>query len=344
MRTASNDVIRLGSPGDLVGAVPHLLGFVPAESLVVVCLHGPRRRVGLTMRFDLPASRDERAFAMEVSHRAEREQATALFIVLFTAAAGRAGGLPRRRLMDQLAAAIEAPVVDVVLTRDGRWWSYLCDDADCCPPVGRPLDPQAPAVIAFAAANALRGQAVLPDREAVVASVAPIAGPPAAAMQQACRRAATSLEGVPLRLRIRRARRLVDGLVTRYADPPASVTDSEAARLAALLGDVLVRDDLLASGADGQRAEQLRVIAADVARRIPPPHDAPICAVLGWFAYAAGDGVTAAAALERALATDVDYSLARLLADALRRQAPPSVLIDAMRATGGTLPELRRAN
>ena len=48
-------VIRLGSPADLVDAVPYLLGFHPTDSIVLIAVRGSKRRVGLTLRLDLPA-------------------------------------------------------------------------------------------------------------------------------------------------------------------------------------------------------------------------------------------------------------------------------------------------
>ena len=54
MTTSARPLVRLTSPGDIAAAVPHLCGYVPTESLVVLSLRGGRARVGLTMRFDLP--------------------------------------------------------------------------------------------------------------------------------------------------------------------------------------------------------------------------------------------------------------------------------------------------
>src|SRR3712207_6389570 len=46
--------VRLSDPGQVAAALPHLIGFRPRESLVVVSLRGRRRRFGLTARVDLP--------------------------------------------------------------------------------------------------------------------------------------------------------------------------------------------------------------------------------------------------------------------------------------------------
>ena len=47
--------LRLSNPGDLVATVPVLMGFHPVDSLVLIALGGrSRRRIGLTVRLDLP--------------------------------------------------------------------------------------------------------------------------------------------------------------------------------------------------------------------------------------------------------------------------------------------------
>ena len=65
-------VVRLGGPPDIVGAMPSFIGFHPSESLVVMCLHGPRKRNGLTMRFDLPEPRHRQSMVSEVATRVTR--------------------------------------------------------------------------------------------------------------------------------------------------------------------------------------------------------------------------------------------------------------------------------
>ncbi len=45
--------IRVNEPRELLALIPHQLGFVPTNSLVLVSLRGPRSRVGLVARVDL---------------------------------------------------------------------------------------------------------------------------------------------------------------------------------------------------------------------------------------------------------------------------------------------------
>ena len=60
MDATAKTIVKISSPADILGVVPHRVGFHPAESIVVVCLHGPRRRDGLVMRLDLaPPEHDD---------------------------------------------------------------------------------------------------------------------------------------------------------------------------------------------------------------------------------------------------------------------------------------------
>lgn len=128
--------VRLSSPADILAAVPHLLGFHPAQSLVVIGAGGPRDRVKLGFRYDLPdpphagiARRiAEHAAGILAGHRATTVIAVGYgpgrlvtpLLDVFTAVA-RQGGLAVRELLR---------------VEDGRYWSYLCQDVNCCPAGG----------------------------------------------------------------------------------------------------------------------------------------------------------------------------------------------------------------
>ena len=46
--------VRVGSPAGVLAVVPHLLGFHPSRSLVVLGVTGPSDRVTMVFRYDLP--------------------------------------------------------------------------------------------------------------------------------------------------------------------------------------------------------------------------------------------------------------------------------------------------
>jgi len=56
--------IRLSDPSELIAAVPHLLGFYPHDSVVLLALHG--RNLGLTLRTDLVAPDQARRLAEQL--------------------------------------------------------------------------------------------------------------------------------------------------------------------------------------------------------------------------------------------------------------------------------------
>src|SRR5215212_5894946 len=55
--------VSVQGPGDLVAAVPYLVGFDPVRSVVVVSLRGARLRCGLVARVDLPSPEQVPAWA-----------------------------------------------------------------------------------------------------------------------------------------------------------------------------------------------------------------------------------------------------------------------------------------
>ena len=177
-------VVRLSSPADLVGVLPWRLGFHPTESLVVVCLEGPRRRDRLVMRVDLADPRHDAAMADDLATRVRHIGASAALLAVYTdspdgTGAGQ-GQLPRARLVRRVSRRLEGrgvAVPEAVLVRDERWWSYLCHDPTCCPPDGTPVPLRpSPAATRWAAEAVAEGATVLPDRAALVASVEPPRG------------------------------------------------------------------------------------------------------------------------------------------------------------------------
>ena len=89
----------------------------------------------------------------------------------------------------------------------------------------------------------------------------------------------------------------------------------QGAALAVSLHDVLVRDEVATWAL--KRSDALLSLLEQVMRQTVPPYDAPVCTLLAWVAFARGDGSRVNVALDRALDTDPDYSMALLLRTAL---------------------------
>jgi hypothetical protein len=98
----------------------------------------------------------------------------------------------------------------------------------------------------------------------------------------------------------------------------------DAARLALALEDIRVRDDAWARMDPEHRRAHLR-LWTDLTTLARPGYAAPPAALLAFTAWQDGNGALANVALDRALAEDPGYSMAKLLRDALDGGAPPSM-------------------
>ena len=322
-------IARLRRPGELAALVPMLCGFVPHESLVVSCLRGARNRIGLTMRLDLPDAAAEADLVEHVLERLAVEGGGAAFLAVYTAGADVAQTLPRRALVDALCAGCRRRGVEVheaLLVRGGRWWSYRCADAGCCPAAGTSLDVAPTAALTLVAAQqVLDGRAVLGSRADLVGS---LIGPSGAAATAAAQR--LSAAGSARARRVAREGRIEVGqdALRRWrqavsaADPARDLDPDRLAMLVLSLDDLLVRDEILTWALDDD-AGLLRLLLL-LARECVPPFDTAICTCIAWCAYLRGNGALANVALDRALAGDPGYVMASLCRQALDAQVRPA--------------------
>jgi hypothetical protein len=320
---------RLTTPAQMVASLPLWLGYVPTRSLVVSCLHEPRGRVGLTLRFDLPPAELEQDLVAEAVARVAHQRPTRVLVAVYTEEPDGRRQRARAALVDQLCDELQdalpgLAVSEAVLVRDGRFWSYLCDDPRCCPAAGTPVSAgsaDAPVQL-LEAEQVLRGQVVLPDRESLARS---LAGPDllAACHGLSCRSAVQRLPRAADKGAWRERMTACWAELARDAREGAEGFDTEElADLVVSLRDVLLRDALLAEHSADELGPLLRVLV----RFTPPPYDAPVCTVLAWLLYCDGGGAEVTVLLERALRTDPAYSLAALLTEVVLGQVPPSTV------------------
>lgn len=325
---AGTTVLRVRDPGDLIEAIPYLLGFHPRESLVVVGLDDGR--VCITARVDLPELADPGVLPTTV--RVMRDSgATHVIAVVYEVPATvvERNALPRREVIGALGDCLDdagALLVDAVLVVDSRWWSYACAE-DCCPPEGREIpgdaSPAAAAatyagLVALADRDELR--AVLePDDEATRAMLEPLLA------EQEHAVVAAALSGRPER-RQRSVKRAIFA-AAREADESlflggsGTLSDEQVCRFATALGETPIRDSLWL--AVDQRRLDGRALWREIARRVPSPYDAAPLFLFGWASWRDGDGASASMAVERALASDPGYTAAELLGGALSHGLDP---------------------
>ncbi|CAA9311144.1 MAG: hypothetical protein AVDCRST_MAG48-2051, partial [uncultured Friedmanniella sp.] len=155
--------LRVRRPADFLAVIPYLLGFHPAESLVVVLSR--RGRVLLTARLDLPPAGHQAAVAAQVRQLVAQHGVDELVLVGY----GDDEQAARRtleRLHGRLTGAV--PVREVVLVSRARWWSLSCRTG-CCPPGGAVFDPDAHPLAAEAVYRGLVAGRSRADLEALVA-------------------------------------------------------------------------------------------------------------------------------------------------------------------------------
>jgi hypothetical protein len=352
MDDPTRPLVTLADPADIAAALPHLIGFHPHESIVLVALGGPTgNRVGLTVRADLPARSGSATVVPALVRSVATDDPAGVVVAVVSEAPDEReslpdvgdgfAGLPHRDVVHDAVVALaglDIPVRDALLVRGGRWWSYDCPEPCCAPGAGAPLPG---GVSPLAAASAAAGQVLAADRAALEARIAPLDGPARAAMEEATWRL------VDRRARAARAepdaeaRRSWDAVVSAVQRcRPTRATrlpDREVAGVLWALADVRVRDRALtlALGDDAAAAE---LLWTECTRRAPAPLDAAPATLLAVSAWLRGDGAMANVALERALASRPTYTLAKLLADGLAACLPPAEL-RAMLAEVGAEPD-----
>jgi hypothetical protein len=63
--------VQIGAPDGVLAVIPHLLGFHPASSLVVLAISGRRAQIRLAFRYDLPDPPDP-SLAAEIAGQRPR--------------------------------------------------------------------------------------------------------------------------------------------------------------------------------------------------------------------------------------------------------------------------------
>jgi Domain of unknown function (DUF4192) len=328
-------VIRAGSPTALLRLVPHLMGFVPAASLVVIGVAPPRDRIRVTLRYDLPDPPGLGVSADLAAHAVGVLQAQQLVKAVAVGYGPESLVTPVAEGLRNAAGRAAIDLYEFLRVQDGRYWSYVCGDEACCPAAGVPfettsVDP------AEAEALAAVGAPILASRAALASRVAPLGGIAAESMRQATRRAeqhaARLLGKVRKSSRLGAARQMiaaeglaaVGAMITRYRGGGRFASDYEIARITVALRDLRVRDDAWAR-MDPAHAEAHLRLWTDVVRRAQPGYVAPPAALLAFVAWQSGDGALANVALDRALADDPRYSMALLLRQVITAGAPPAL-------------------
>lgn len=321
----SRSRVRITSPTGIIQVVPYLLGFQPGRDMIIIGTWPPRSAARITMRYPLPYKADAKEAAASARHAililSAQQYPTAVVV-------GYGLDEAVRPFVDRLrdeAEAYEIGLTEIlrVDAQNQRYWSYLCTNPECCPPEGRPYDPSADPALTKLFAEAAP---VLASREVLAATIAPCGGEDALSMTRATRkaerRAARLLSKTPRPGASSGKRTLavagieaVQKAIEQYRQGE-TLTHDEAAWLMVVLRDQWVRDDAWSRMDPEHRKAHLRLwtelTRLALRRYLPAP-----ASLLAFVAWQGGNGALANIALDRAQAVDPNYSMARLLRDAL---------------------------
>jgi uncharacterized protein DUF4192 len=320
--------IRIEDPAHLIAAVPHLLGFRPANSVVVLGFGGVRgTQLGPVLRLDLPPPECESAATAKLAALFGGYPVTSAVIVVVGDSSGYPpvpGNRPHTRFVRTLSSGLGTlgkPVRHAFWTpeiRAGRPWSCY-DDPERAGVL--PDD----ATLPVAAAVVRKGFVTFDSREELARLLDPDDPVAVTRREQLLERRLETLDDwqeegscVPL---FRDVGQALDRMRTGRID----LSDEEVVRLALALSDTRVRDACLAVALPpgSERSMRAEALWLDLVRKSPVPERAEAATLLGYSAYVRGEGALARIAFETALVAAPGHALADLLLRCLDAGLPP---------------------
>jgi hypothetical protein len=171
------DRLTVRSPADILGFIPHSLGYWPSSSLVAMTLQG--KRLGATLRLDLPGRGVLAApaqFLQAVRRYLEADKEADGTLLAFFTSNGDASSPSR---YDSLLAGLDSmleragmPVREAWYVGEDFWREAWCMDVSCCPVPGRPVQEIRDSMLNTE--MVFRGSSVGPQPEQQAPSVFPV--------------------------------------------------------------------------------------------------------------------------------------------------------------------------
>ncbi|WP_280233074.1 DUF4192 domain-containing protein [Nocardia cyriacigeorgica] len=333
--------IRLAEPGEFLAGIPALLGFVPVRSLVVAVLRAApldpdSAMIDVVARFDLdsPSTRasDRATLVATVADVCEQDGVVGVLAAVIDdrRTEPEPGVIGRDRLITAVAARLDrreialcgAWAVPAIGPGHG-WWSVLGADR-------RGVVPD-PAASPITLSHVLHGRQIMRSRSELIALVTAdsrmrelVGAQMGRAFARAHRRFTPASGGGD---RIGYRRRAVEYMLWQIANVASGtpMSPTELAELAAALRDRHVRDAMFAL-AGTEHADAAEQLWAMMTRALSGHDRAEAATLLGYYAYARGDGPFAGIALAAALDADPAHPMAALLDTALRSGMHPDRL------------------
>lgn len=288
---------------DLLAMVPVVLGFEPADSVVMLTVDAPQP---FHARVDLPPGPDAVPEVVDLLlEPALRHGVRAVVLLVYSAHHDLARAVVRRARRGLAGGGAGPRVLEALRADAGRWYPLLRDRRG----LGTTGVAYDVASHPFVVEAVVSGRVLHSSREQLADTLR--ADEVAVAAVAAARVAAAA--SAPW------ASSMLATWASRPDPPPVDV----AARLLGGLAEPAVRQAAWAAvPRDGAR-DHVR-LWSDLVRRSPEDLVAHAAALLGLCAWVAGDGALAWCAVDRCRAVEPDHVLAGLVADLLVTAVPPS--------------------
>lgn len=334
MTTPLHNTIALTNPSDVLAAVPHLVGFRPTDSLVLIAVRDADRtpRLGLTLRADLPSWDQRYQLADYLLNGPIGRQGVEAVLMVVVGGVGHSRDAPpigeaeppQRELVGVFREVFGGAGISVLHAtwapeiRTGVPWR--CYDDDQCH--GLISDPTAsPLAAALIAAGVVTFESKSEWEQLVAPEASEILARRAArldAMYEDREEQRGSTDGVRSDLEIVLA-------AIRRVDSGSPLTEDDLLRVLIAVSDNRVRDVALGL-ALGEWAGAAERLWTDLVRKAPEPELAEVAALLAYSAFLRGEGALAGVALDRIEATRPDHRLGALLRQALDTGVSPAEL------------------
>lgn len=295
------------SPEDVLAATRVVLGFEPADSLVMLTFGG---RHTFHARVDLPEPAaglgELTTFAEAMGRPVVHHGVESVFPVLFTPDARLA-----QRVVSRLRRELRRHGVtchEALRAHGGRWYPVV-DGGRGAPVGGVRYEVSGHP---FVVAAVLDGRVIHGSRKELAATIAP--DEEAVAVVTAARETSTREPATAA---------WVTATLERHVASGTQPDPEESARLLQTIATPVLRDAAWAD-VSRERARAHVALWTVLVRGCPGDLVGHAAAVLGFLAWLAGDGALAWCAVDRARAADPDHSLAALVADLLEGAVPPS--------------------
>lgn len=300
------------TPEDLLALVPFVLGFHPAQSIVMLTFGGQQN---LQARVDIPRSAEDVEEVVEsLGDPARANDVEAVVLVAYA----RESALVTDALVTlefELEAAGIA-VIEMLRVDAGRWFGVRPQLASKVP-TGVPFALEAHR---FTAQSVYDGNVIHASREDLADSLIGTDTDLIDRVEAAALVAATRWSDVQLPAEAQWIR----DLVLRHVRERSTPGTDDLGRLLVGLQDVELRDVVWGKQCAENATGHLD-FWREVVRRTPQPLLAPPSTLLAFAAWLSGQGALAWCAVDRAVLVEPDYSLAQTITEILAKAVPPSL-------------------